>query len=40
MTKRLVMNTYFDIDLNKQKIYPLIYQPFLEMRCRKAEALQ
>ena len=30
MTKRLVMNTHFDADLEKQKIYPLIYQPFLE----------
>jgi len=30
MTKRLVMNTYFDTALDKQKIYPLIYQPFLE----------
>jgi len=30
MTKRLVMNTYFDAALDKQKIYPLIYQPFLE----------
>ena len=30
MTKRLVMNTFFDDALDKQKIYPLIYQPFLE----------
>ena len=30
MTKRLEMNTYFDEFLDKQKIYPLIYQPFLE----------
>jgi len=30
MTKRLVMNTNFDTALDKQKIYPLIYQPFLE----------
>jgi len=30
MTKRLVMNTYYDAALDKQKIYPLIYQPFLE----------
>ena len=30
MTKRLVMNTYFDTALDKQKVYPLIYQPFLE----------
>jgi len=30
ITKRLVMNTYFDNPLNNQKIYPLIYQPFLE----------
>jgi len=26
----LVMNTYFDTALDKQKVYPLIYQPFLE----------
>ena len=30
MTKRLVMTTHFDNVLDKQKIYPLIYQPFLE----------
>jgi sensor histidine kinase YesM len=30
MTKRLEINTYFDDALNQQKIYPLIYQPFLE----------
>jgi sensor histidine kinase YesM len=30
MTKRLAINTYYDDSLNKQKIYPLIYQPFLE----------
>ena len=30
MTKRLVMNVSFDDTLDKQKIYPLIYQPFLE----------
>ena len=30
MTKRLVMNVSIDKALNSQKIYPLIYQPFLE----------
>jgi sensor histidine kinase YesM len=30
MTKRLKMNTFIDESLNNQKIYPLIYQPFLE----------
>ena len=30
MTKRLAMTAYFDEALDKQKIYPLIYQPFLE----------
>jgi sensor histidine kinase YesM len=30
MTKSLIMNTYFDNSLDKQQIYPLIYQPFLE----------
>ena len=30
MTERLTMTTCFDNALNKQKIYPLIYQPFLE----------
>ena len=30
MTERLVINTYYDDVLNNQKIYPLIYQPFLE----------
>jgi len=30
MTKRLAITTYFDEALDKQKIYPLIYQPFLE----------
>jgi LytS/YehU family sensor histidine kinase len=30
MTKRLAMITHFDDALNEQKIYPLIYQPFLE----------
>ena len=30
MTKRLVITTHFDNALDKQKIYPLIYQPFLE----------
>ena len=30
MTKRLVMTIYFDETLDKQKVYPLIYQPFLE----------
>jgi sensor histidine kinase YesM len=29
-TKRLVINALFDDALNEQKIYPLIYQPFLE----------
>ena len=30
MTNRLAINAYFDDALDKQKIYPLIYQPFLE----------
>jgi len=30
MTKRLVMTASFDEALDKQKVYPLIYQPFLE----------
>jgi sensor histidine kinase YesM len=30
MTKRLTINTYVDDALNNQKIYPLLYQPFLE----------
>ena len=30
MTNRLVIDVYFDNALNEQKIYPLIYQPFLE----------
>jgi sensor histidine kinase YesM len=30
MTKRLAINANFDNALDKQKIYPLIYQPFLE----------
>ena len=30
MTKRLAMTAYFDEALNKQQIYPLIYQSFLE----------
>jgi len=30
MTKRLAMTAYFDEALDKQKVYPLIYQPFLE----------
>jgi len=30
MTNRLAMTTYYDEALHKQKIYPLIYQPFLE----------
>jgi len=30
MTNRLAMNIRFDDELSKQKIYPLIYQPFLE----------
>ena len=30
MTQRLTMTTHFDENLDKQKIYPLIYQPFLE----------
>jgi sensor histidine kinase YesM len=30
MTNRLAMNVSFDKQLDKQKIYPLIYQPFLE----------
>jgi len=30
MTERLVMHASFDDALDKQKIYPLIYQPFLE----------
>jgi len=30
ITKRLVMNIFIDEALNSQKIYPLIYQPFLE----------
>ena len=30
MTKSLIMNIYFDNALGKQKIFPLIFQPFLE----------
>jgi len=30
MTNRLAINAYYDSALDKQKIYPLIYQPFLE----------
>ena len=30
MSKRLIMNVSIDNTLNEQKIYPLIYQPFLE----------
>ena len=30
MTNRLAINTYYDEALDKQKVYPLIYQPFLE----------
>jgi len=30
MTKRLAITSYFDEALDEQKIYPLIYQPFLE----------
>ena len=30
MTERLVINAFYDDSLDKQKIYPLIYQPFIE----------
>jgi len=30
MTRRLVVDAYYDNALKEQKIYPLIYQPFLE----------